>query len=183
MIEGVVIIGASGSGKSTLAKELGDILHLPVTHLDRIKWKPGYESITKVEFDERLHSELMKPKWVLDGNYNRTIEECIKYCDTVVFLDYNRIISIYGVIKRFFMYRRRTRNDIADGCSEQLNFEFLKWVWTFNDVYRSRYLEILSKHKDKNIYLIKSRRAKDRFIKDMAALTKMDDTHRQFTRR
>lgn len=38
----ICILGNSGAGKSTLAAALGDVSGLPVVHLDRIFWKPGW---------------------------------------------------------------------------------------------------------------------------------------------
>jgi len=41
-MERVMIIGCAGAGKSTLARKLGAITGLPVIHLDREHWRPGW---------------------------------------------------------------------------------------------------------------------------------------------
>ncbi len=46
----IAIIGCGGAGKSTLARELGKILDLPVVHLDRVYWKPGWEPTPREAF-------------------------------------------------------------------------------------------------------------------------------------
>ncbi len=38
----IMVIGSSGSGKSTFSRKLGEILSLPVYHLDLYYWKPGW---------------------------------------------------------------------------------------------------------------------------------------------
>ena len=38
----VLIVGCGGSGKSTLARHLGEKTGLPVVHLDRLWWLPGW---------------------------------------------------------------------------------------------------------------------------------------------
>ena len=38
----ILILGCGGAGKSTLAGQLGEILDLPVIHLDQEYWQPGW---------------------------------------------------------------------------------------------------------------------------------------------
>ena len=46
----ILIMGCAGCGKSTLAKELGQILILPVYHLDVYYWQPGWVETEKEIF-------------------------------------------------------------------------------------------------------------------------------------
>ena len=50
----IIIIGPSGAGKSTLSSKLGDILNIPVYHLDNIWWNSDKTHITRDEFDLKL---------------------------------------------------------------------------------------------------------------------------------
>ena len=70
----ILLIGCPGSGKSTLAKRIGKVTSLPVIHLDTIYWLPNWERRSIEEFDELLLNELNKETWVIDGNYNRTLD-------------------------------------------------------------------------------------------------------------
>ena len=89
----ILIIGCGGSGKSTLARELGSRTGLPVMHLDQIWWKPGsWEHLSQEEFDEQLETLLNQPQWIMDGNFDRTLEKRLEKCDTVLYLDYNRLV-------------------------------------------------------------------------------------------
>jgi adenylate kinase family enzyme len=40
-MERIAIVGSGGSGKSTLARTLGEVLHVPVYHLDKLYWQPN----------------------------------------------------------------------------------------------------------------------------------------------
>ena len=132
-MERVIIIGCGGAGKSTLARKLGEKTGLPVVHLDQIWWAPGHwQHIEKPEFDEKLAAELEKSQWIMDGNFNRTIPQRLAKCDTVIYLDYNRIMCLWGVIRRVIKSYGKTRPDMDEGCPERFDWEFLKWVWKFN---------------------------------------------------
>jgi len=94
----IMIIGCGGSGKSTLAKRLGEKLNLPIIHLDQLFWRSGWKQVSSEEFDSLLHNELSKDFWIIDGNFNRTIQDRLKYCDMVIYLDYSRFICL-GILK------------------------------------------------------------------------------------
>jgi adenylate kinase family enzyme len=57
----ILIIGCGGAGKSTLARQLGDKLGLPVVHLDKLFWHPGWVESSKEEIDEKIRIEMEKP--------------------------------------------------------------------------------------------------------------------------
>ena len=84
-MERVMIIGCGGAGKSTLAKRLGEKTGLPVVHLDQIWWAPGnWEHLSREEFDDRLAVEMEKDCWIMDGNFNRTLDVRLERADTVL---------------------------------------------------------------------------------------------------
>ena len=76
-MERIVIIGCGGAGKSTLARQLGEKLNIPVVHLDKLWWKPNWVESSREEFDAKLARELAKPRWIMDGNFNRPKPERI----------------------------------------------------------------------------------------------------------
>jgi adenylate kinase family enzyme len=142
----IAIVGCGGSGKSTLARKLGEVTGLPVYHLDALYWKPGWVATPNEEWD-RLQTELIgTEKWIIDGNYGRTLDIRLEAADTIVFFDLSRWVTMYRLIKRRFMYHRKTRPDLTEGCPERLDLKFVKWVWNFNRDKRPAMMEKLQSY-------------------------------------
>ena len=127
----VAIIGSGGAGKSTLARKLGEITGLPVIHLDREYWGPGWTETPTPEWKVRVEHLVKGDEWIIDGNFGGTMEIRLAAADTVVFLDFPRVLCKYRAIKRAVAYRNRTRPDMGPGCREKFDLEFLRWVWQF----------------------------------------------------
>lgn len=167
-MERVIIIGCGGAGKSTLARKLGEKTGLPVVHLDQIWWAPGnWEHMEREEFDRRLLEEMEKPRWILDGNYNRTIESRLDGCDTVIYLDMPRLVCLKNWISRVIKNWGHARADMAPGCAEWFDPEMAGWIWKFNKHNRARYYELLNALEDKQVYILKSRREVGKFLKNI----------------
>lgn len=167
-MERIIIIGCGGSGKSTLARKLGEKTGLPVVHLDQIYWSPGsWIHLENEEFDRLLTVETEKPRWILDGNFNRTMPMRLEKCDTVIYLDLNRFVCLFGWLKRVITNWGSAREDMAPGCREWFDPEFAKWIWNFNGNYRKKYYSMLSQLEGKRVIILRSRRAVKKFLKTM----------------
>ena len=162
-----MIIGCCGSGKTTLAKKLSNKLNLPLIHLDKLNWRDNWQNISKEEFDDLLWDEVVKPTWIIDGNYERTIPLRLKYCDTVIYMDYSRISCLYGVIKRVVMGYGKSRPDMGGYCPERFDFDFIKFVWNFNKNNRKRYYDILSSKEDIQVIILRNRRQAAHFLQGL----------------
>jgi adenylate kinase family enzyme len=140
----IAIIGCCGAGKSTLAKKLGQKLNLPVIHLDAYYWRWGWQETNRNEW-LAIHQELIKgDRWIIDGNYDSTMDTRLARADTIVWLDFNRYLCLWRVLKRYLRYRGDTRSDMAAGCPERFSWEFWQYVWNFPDLHRLRILERLT---------------------------------------
>lgn len=153
----IMIIGCGGSGKSTLARQIGQLANLPVTHLDQLFWRQGWNHVTEEEFDVLLNEVIFKDQWIIDGNFNRTIEIRLQRCDTAILLDYSRWVCLFRVGKRILTNWGKTRPDMGEDCPEKLDFEFLKWIWTFNRQHRNQYYILLDQYRNKEIYILHKR--------------------------
>lgn len=140
----VVIVGAGGSGKSTFARRLGDVTGLPVAHLDQLAFQPGWVSLPKDEWRALQEDLVADDEWIIDGNRESTMPIRLRRCDTVIFLDYPRVLSSFRALKRQLLFRGR---DIqAEGCPERIDPEFIKWVWRYNSVNRPKTLRMIEEH-------------------------------------
>lgn len=166
-MERILIIGCGGAGKSTLARQLGEKLDLPVVHLDSIFWLPGWVEMEREAFDDRVRQELEKPKWIIDGNYNRTMPTRIAKCDTVIYLDFSRFACLLGVLKRVITNHGKVRPDMGAGCPERFDLDFLKWVWRFNKNKRECYYRLLNEAEGIETIVLKNRRMVRRFLKSL----------------
>lgn len=139
-IQRIVIIGSSGSGKSTLARALGRQLNIHVIHLDKHFWGPGWVPTNDAVWSRCVEKMVQAPRWIIDGNYRRTLDIRLQTADTVIFLDMPRLTCIGRAIKRRVQYAFTTRPDIASGCDEQIFdpslFAFLRRIWNYP--YRAR---------------------------------------------
>ncbi len=166
-MERILIIGCGGAGKSTLARQLGEQTGLPVVHLDKLFWKPGWEESSEEEMDIKISRELEKSQWIMDGNYNRTLPRRLECCDTVIWLDYPRLTCLLGVLKRVITNCGTVRPDMGEGCAERFDMEFLKWVWNFNEKHRSRFHGLREQTPNVHWLILKSRRKARAFLKSM----------------
>lgn len=163
-MERVMIIGCSGAGKSTLARVLGVKTRIPVVHLDKIWWREGWENISREEFDRLLLAELEQPRWIIDGNYNRTIPQRLSRCDTVIWLDFPRWLCLFGIFRRILTTYGQVRPDMGTGCPERFDWEFLQWVWNFNKTQRPELYNLLNQVENVNVIVLKNRRQVRKFV-------------------
>ena len=163
----IIIIGCGGAGKSTLARQLGKKLNIPVVHLDKLWWNPGWIEKSQEEFDELHRQELSKEKWIMDGNFNRTMPERIARCDTIIYLDFSRFACIRGVIKRVLTTYGTVRPDMGEGCPERIDFEFLKWVWNYNQNKRESNYRLLNEATHAETIVLTNRRSVRRFLQQV----------------
>lgn len=137
-MERVLVIGPCGAGKSTLAVELGRRLGLPVHHLDRLHWAPGWVEGDKHDLIEQVAAITAGPRWLIDGNYGSTMAERLARADTVVYLDFPIRLCFWRALKRVWTWRGRSRPDMTEGCPERFDMEFFLYILRWNQGPRPR---------------------------------------------
>ena len=141
----ILIIGSGGSGKSTLARQLAERTGLPLVHLDALYWHPGWVETSHDEWDRVVAELVSRDRWIMDGNYGRTMVQRLTACDTVIFLDLPSLTCVWRILKRGWQYRGRNRPDLSEGCPEQVpSLDFVLWVWRYRKRRRPEILERLA---------------------------------------
>ena len=149
----IIIIGCPGAGKSTFARELRDLTSPPLIYLDRLWHKADRTTVTKEEFDAALVSAMAGDKWIIDGNYIRTLEMRLQHCDTVFFLDFPTELCLEGAEARI----GTVREDLP-WVEEAFDPEFRQWILDFSREQLPQIYELLEKYKeDVNIITFHSR--------------------------
>lgn len=161
----IIILGCSGSGKSTLAVKLGQIMGIPVVHLDALSWDAGWKRKPFSEFDRLTEAEIRKKEWIIDGNFPRTVEHRMDECDTVIYLDFKRWFCILSVLKRVIQNYGKPRPSMNAGCPERFDPGFLKRIWNFDKRSKAHYYGYMKTLKDTKLIVLKTRKEVHQFLK------------------
>jgi adenylate kinase family enzyme len=161
----VLVIGSSGAGKSTFSRCLSEKTGLPLIHLDKLYWQPNWVETDKAEWRKIVEKALEGDSWIIDGNYSGTLPMRLERCDTIIFLDLPRTICVYRILKRVATYRSGTRPDMANGCDEKFDWQFLKIVWDYPNRSKPKVERLLAEHQStKTIFRLKSTKEVERFL-------------------
>lgn len=164
----ILVIGSGGAGKSTLSRKLSGILPLPLYHLDALYWNAGWVPTPREEFREKLKFILSKDRWIIDGNFDSTLELRAKYADLIIFLDFPNYVCLLQAFRRAWEYRGRTRPDMADGCHEKMDLEFARFIWRFPKDSRPGILNILEKS-EAEVVILRSHKDVENWLRSLKA--------------
>lgn len=157
----IIVIGSPGAGKSTFARRLRKVTGLPLYYLDLLWHKPDQTNITREEFDARLDEIVKRDKWIIDGNYLRTLEIRLRECDTVFLMDYPLEVCLLGAESRI----GKKREDLP-WIETEFDEEFKRWIIDFSKDQLPVIYELLMKiQKNKEIVVFKSRKEADDYLK------------------
>ncbi|HEX5557691.1 MAG TPA: hypothetical protein VFX13_08745 [Gaiellales bacterium] len=165
----IAVLGPPGSGKSFVATRLTEITGLPLIHLDRLAWQPGWQETDPDEL-KRIHRELLDdPDWLIDGNYTNVDKaDRIRRADLVVVLALSRGTCMRRILRRQTLNFGRGRPDMAEGCVERFDLDFLRFCWDWHRRHSDYGEEIASQAGLTPVIVLRSQREARDFL-DQAA--------------
>jgi len=131
-VKRIMIVGQPGSGKSTLAQALGEKTGLPVIHIDKIHWQPGWVERSKAEKTRLCQEAERQERWIFEGGHSATWETRLARADMLVWIDRPVGLRLWRVLRRAIIGLGMTRPDMAEDCPERLSSlpEFVGFIWT-----------------------------------------------------
>jgi len=158
----IIVIGCPGSGKSTFSRKLHDITGLPLYHLDLIYHNEDKTTLSEEEFDIELDKILIRDKWIIDGNYLRSLKRRCERASAIYYLDIPIEICLDSIKSRVGFKR-----EDMPWIEEELDEEFYEYVKNFPDIQIPKMEEILKDYDDKLIKFT-DRYIADQYLKEIA---------------
>lgn len=159
----IMLVGNNGSGKSYVSSILSELTGIPVIHLDARFWGPNWTHPSENEWIRMQKEYIAEEKWIIDGNHTGTMELRFAAADAVIFLDINRFVCLWGVLRR----QNKKRADMPDGLKERFDrdyLRFLKGLWDFSKTRKHKIMKLHEEYPDKPFYIIKNRKEIRNFL-------------------
>lgn len=167
-VKKVAVVGCGGSGKSHVARELGRILHAPVTALDAAFYDDEWNALPMDKFAALQRKLVAQPRWVIDGNYNATLAVRLEACDTVILMDVSTVAALYGIFSRQI---RHGAGHHGNGVHNRIHWGVIKYVATYRRKMRPRVMAKIEEYAaDRaDVVLLANRRQTRRWLRKTAA--------------
>ncbi|MCL2300570.1 MAG: hypothetical protein FWC27_10555, partial [Firmicutes bacterium] len=154
----IAVIGSPGSGKSTLARQIAARTGHPLIHLDYHFWQPGWVMLPKDERRAMQEQWVQGERWIIDGNYNGTLELRFAAADLVICLDLPPLLCLWRVFRRHGKQRPDMR--VVEGG--RFTRDALEFFWFILRFRRDSLPKILALHKKyPNVAFLRVRSAKE----------------------
>ncbi|MCZ3378584.1 AAA family ATPase [Rhizobium sp. AG207R] len=143
----ILVMGCSGGGKSTLSQQIVTRFGLTYVSIDRdVLWLPGWVQRDRDEQRAIIVTKVQGERWIMDGTNPSTFDIRLPRTDLVIWVRMPRLLCIWGAISRWIKWMGRTRPEMAPGCIEKVDWEFLRFIWTFEEKFTPRVLAGLAEH-------------------------------------
>lgn len=156
----ILVMGCSGGGRSTLSLKIASRFGLDYVSIDRdVLWLQGWVERGKDEQRAVIVSKVQGDRWIMDGTNPSTFDIRLPRTDFVIWVRMPRLLCIWGAVSRWVKWIGRTRPEMALGCKEKIDWEFLRFIWTFEEKFSPRVVAGLAEHgADVPVFQLTSRR-------------------------
>lgn len=162
----IMIFGIPGSGKSTFSLYLSDLLNLPVEHLDKSFFVENWIERDYEDFLRIQENFVNKDSWIIDGNATRSLEIRFKRADVALYFRFNRLLCLWRLFKRRINKNSRIF-DRAEGCSEQIRWKLIRYLWGFNKRVEKSILHLKEKYPHVQFYELRNNQDLEKFMKNL----------------
>lgn len=177
----IVVIGSSGAGKSIFARKLGELLNIKVVHLDRVFWKRDWKEKPRDDRVDILQQLVAEQQWIIEGSYLSSSDARLNAADTIIFLDMSPCLCLWRIVVRHWKYRKHSRRDIPDGCTDRISLPLIFKVLTFPLSGRRKLKKKLSAFPTEKVTRLSSRKAVESFLERIAAQSDQSQSTRMST--
>ena len=161
----IMVVGCPGAGKSTFARKLRDLTGLPLFYLDMIWHRSDRTTAPREEFDTRLDEILTLPAWIIDGNYQRTLERRLAACTEVFLFDLPLEACLAGAASRV----GQVREDMP-WVEEDFDADFRRYIEDFPTDQLPVIYALLDRYREgRTITVFHSREEADEWLMQAAA--------------
>lgn len=116
---------------------------MPIVHLDKEYWQPGWVEPDRDGWNARLADLAARPEWIIDGQYGSSLLPRLQRADLAIFLDLPTRVCLWRIARRTIGSYGRVRPDMGEGCPERINLEFIHFVATFRRLQRPKIVAAL----------------------------------------
>lgn len=127
-------------------------------------WNADKTTVDGNTLIERQNEVIKRDEWIIDGNYDSTMELRMNACDTVIFLDYPLELCLSGVEAR----RGKPRPDMP-WIEDETNVdeEFIQFIKNYNQISKPNVINLLEKYKNKEIVIFTDRTQAEEYLSEM----------------
>jgi adenylate kinase family enzyme len=164
----VAVVGCGGSGKSYLAGEIAKLIGVSLTHLDAEYFDSEWRPLPMAQFACRQQELVTAHGWVIDGNYNSTLEIRLRAADTVIFMDMSTATCLRGIVGR--QLRQGHGQDRDNGAFNRITFGVIRYVLGYRRKMRPRVLAKIAEFAPHaRLIVLTSRQATSAFLAQLTA--------------
>lgn len=169
MYSRICMFGRPGSGKSTFALKLHTKTGIPLVHLDRYFYTSNWAYCDYQKFLNIQESVVNREQWIVDGNSLKSLEMRYARTQVCLYFNYSRWLCLLRLIKRLFT-KNPAIEDRAEGCSENLRWKLIKYMWTFESRQNNRLMHLMADLRMKYPHVVFIEIRNDEELKKASAL-------------
>lgn len=173
MFRRIMVFGLPGCGKSNFCDKLAKLTNLPLIHLDKIYFNPGWIAKDREIFRRELSKIVDNKEWIIDGNCMRSLEVRYQKAEVALFFNFKLSTCFYRVIRRVFIHDKHLR-DLPEGCKKSVRYPLLRYLIAFRRRYTKDIEDLQEKYPRVEFVEIKSDLDAQKFLDEIAKLAKKE---------